>query len=194
MKMIAKSVFTGLFLLGISINSYAADFNYNFGQLSYDDVDMDLSGVTGSDADGFSFAGSIEVTPDIFVSASYSMWDLTSAIDSDTWKIGGGYHWSIQPETDLVLEAMIGNNELSSSVSSVDNDIWSISVGVRHSLSKKLELGGKISLVDYENKSGTDTEIGINALYNFNKTIAGQVSLNFGDDVDVISVGARFYF
>ena len=194
MKMIAKYFFVGLFVLGLSNNSYATDFNYNYAQVAYDDIDITSGGITVNDADGFSFAGSFEVTPDIFVTASYSIWDLESVIDFDTWKIGGGYHMSLQTETDLVIEALIGNSEVSSAFASIDNDIWSVSVGVRHNLSEKLELGGKIAITDYENKDGTDTEVDINALYNFQQNIAGIVSLHIGDDVDVISLGARSYF
>lgn len=194
MKIITKPFLMSLFIFSFSMNSYAADFNYNFGQITYDDVDIDFPGITANDGDGFSFSGSFEVTSDIFVSASYSMWDLASSIDADTWKIGGGYHMPLQPATDLVLEAMIGNSELSSNFASIDNDIWSISAGVRHSVNQELELGGKIGVVDYENKSGTDTEISVAAIYNFQKNIAGLVTLNFGDDVDIMSFGARFYF
>ena len=192
MRAITQVLIISTLLMTYTMSSQASEFNYNYGQVSYDDVEFD-SGFLNADADGFSIAGSSEITPDIFFTASYSIWEVGSVIDVDTWMIGAGYHMPLNAKSDLVLEASIGNLE-ASAVTSVDFDIWTVSAGVRYSIDSKLEIAGKVGIRDSENNPDTDTFFQANAVYEFQKNIAGVVSYETGDNIDVLSVAARFYF
>ena len=196
MRRIVKQSLMATLLVSYAISSLAADFNYNYGQVSYDDAEFDFgpgAGILNTDADGFSLAGSFEVTPELFVTASISMWEAANTVDADTWLVGAGYHMPLNAKTDLLVEANIGNLEMSA-VTSLDYDIWAVSAGVRHSLDDKLEIGGKFGWKDYERKPDTDTFFQVNAVYEFQKNIAGLISYETADTIDVLSVAARFYF
>ena len=193
MKNLAARILFGLGFMLVSAHAIAADFNYTWAQLTYDDVDNNFSGLADIDADGFSFSGAFEVTPAIYVKARYSTWDADFGIDLDYWEFGVGFHTPIQNQTDLVVEAGIGEVELSSSLASVDVDTWSVSAGVRHQIGNEVELGATIGIVDYDDDD-TETFFGLNALYNFQKNLAGVFEYRTDDNVDVLSLGLRLYF
>lgn len=189
-KMIA--LFTsGILLITISVSVKAAEFNYNYADLTYNDIDYAIgSGSVSIDGDGFGILGSFEVTPDLFISAAYNMYDMDAGLDLDldVWEIGLGYHRAINTKTDLVAGLAIGNIE----ISFLDIDTWSANAGVRHQLNDKVELGGKITYIDYDGNA-SDTRFAANVLYKFKKDLSGIFALEFGD-VDVMSLGARFEF
>lgn len=173
----------------LSANTYAADFNYNAIQVSYDDISLDFPGVPSLDGDGFSFAGALEITPDVYIKGNIGMWDVDFGIDIDQLEIGAGYHMPLNQKTDGVFEFSMGNLE----IGSLDVDTWTLSAGARHQLDNKLELGGTIGLTDYD---GDETEIflSFNALYSLQKDVAGIFEFTTEDNITSLSFGARFYF
>lgn len=187
-KHIAGSLFA-LSTTLISANTLAADFNYNAAQVSYDDISLDLPGLIGIDGDGLTFAGSLEITPEVYLKGNISMWDMDFGVDMDLLEIGAGYHMPLNAKTDAVVEFSLGDLE----IDSIDVDTWTLSAGARHQVDNKLELGGTIGLTDYD---GEDTEIflAFNLVYNIQKDIAGVFQFRTDDYIDMISFGARFYF
>ena len=191
MKLLIQVVITGMLVTALAFTGHAGDFKYTYGQVAYEDINLTVGG-TSRDGDGFSLAGAYEVSGDIFVTASYALWDLDPSIDADIWGLGAGYHTSLREGTDLVIHGDFGRVKLSA-VSSFGIDTWSADVGVRHRLTDEFELGGKIGLVKYENRD-SETEYGVRALYHFNESIAALLSGVFSDDGDTLSVGARYHF
>lgn len=189
MKKITTILLLGVLSLTAYVSAQAADFSYNYAQVSYDDIEYSIgSGTVSIDGDGFALSGALEITPDFFITADYKTYDMDAGIDFDVWDIGLGYHRSINTKTDFVAGIAIGNIE----IAFVDLDTWSAYAGVRYQLNNKLELAGRINYVDYDGND-SDTRIGANALYKFKKDLLGVLALEFGD-VNVISLGARFEF
>ncbi len=190
MKKLTTILSSVVIFLALNISkTHAADFSYNYAQVSYDDITFSIgSGVVDIDGDGFAVSGAFEITPDLFISADYKTYDLIAGLDLDIWNIGIGYHRSVNAKTDFVAGLEIGNLE----ISILDLDIWSAYAGVRHQLNGKVELGGQVKYVDYDGND-SDTRFGANVLYKFKKDLSGIFALEFGD-ADVISIGARFEF
>ena len=170
----------------------AADFSYNYGQFTFDDVDVDL-GVVSVDGDGFSLAGSFEISPDMFIEAHYGSWDFDGGVDGTGYEIGVGYHMPMNPKTDMVFGLSFGNIDFDGPGGSADSDIFAVSAGVRHQLDSKIELDAEVAYVDYD-EGDSDFGFEIGAQYAFTKNVSGIISLGFGDDVDTLSFGARMYF
>lgn len=189
MKKITAIFISGILSLTICVSSQAADFSYNFAQVTYDDLEYSIgSGVVTIDGDGFAVSGAFEITPDLFISADYKTYDMVAGINLDIWDIGMGYHRSLNAKTDFVAGLAMGNIE----ISFLDFDTLSLYAGVRHQLNDKFELGGTITYIDYDGND-SDTRFGANVLYAFKNDLSGVFALEFGD-VDVISLGARFEF
>ncbi len=191
MKIVIQVCIIGLFVMTVAFTGHAADFKYTYGQVAYEDADLTVGSVS-SDGDGFSMKGAYEVPGDVFVTASYSLWDLDPGVDVDIWALGAGYHTSLRDGTDLVIHGDFGRVKLSG-VSSFGIDTWSADVGVRHRLSDEFEVGGTIGLVKYERRDSV-TEYGVQALYHFNESIAAVLSGEFNEDGDTVSLGARYHF
>lgn len=175
----------------------AQGFSYRYGQVTYDLPDFD-----GADGDGFGFAGSFEVTPDIFVQGALRFWDLDAGPDVDGWEIGGGYRRALNAKTDLYGTFSIGNYDFGTISASIlgftvgiglDQDFWALRGGVRHRLQNNMEVGGTVGFVNYD-PGDTEFEIGINGQYYFNSNLAGYAALSFSDPLDLISLGVRYYF
>lgn len=187
MKKIHLVIFIALSGLTITMPVKAADFNYFYGQLTYDDVDVDL-GQNSRDENGISITGSFEINPDMFISASYGNWD-----DVSGYELGVGYHMPINQKTDMVLGVSFGNIEVDYRGGSADSDVLEISAGVRHQLDSKIELDAEVAYVDYD-EGDSDFGFEFAGLYAFTNNLSGIASLSFGDDVDVLSLGVRMYF
>ena len=181
-----------LMSFAVTVPVKAADFSYNYGQVSYDDIDIDL-GVFSVGGDGFSFGGSFEINPNMFIEANYGTWDLDFGVDATGYAFGVGYHMPLNQKTDMVFGLSFGNVELEGPGGSVDSDSLSISAGVRHQLHNNIELDAEIAYVDPD-EGDSDFAFSLGALYAFSKNISAGVELGFADDVDTLSIGARFYF
>ncbi|MGD8484579.1 MAG: hypothetical protein PVJ63_06355 [Thioalkalispiraceae bacterium] len=193
MKKTSLMLMTVTTLLGFTVTSHAADFNYNYGQLTYDDIDIDFPGITSIDGDGFSVAGSFAVAPNVFVAAKFGSWDLDYGIDATGYELGGGYHMPLDQKTDMIFGFSFGNIDLDSGAGSADTDVIEFSAGLRHQLNPQIELAGKIAYVDYD-EGDSDIGFDVGAAYAFTQTVSGVVNFGFGDDVDTLSFGARMYF
>ncbi|MFW2374579.1 MAG: hypothetical protein ACN4GM_15745 [Gammaproteobacteria bacterium] len=189
MKKYIKSSLLGISIMLVSVNTLAADFNYTWGQVSYDDVSLDISGLRNIDGDGLTFSGAYEVTPVVYVKGSISMWDMDFGVDVDYLQFGAGYHTPVNNKTDAVFEFSFGDLDIDST--SIDS--WTLSAAVRHQIDNKLELDGAIGLTDYDNDD-TEVFLAFNALYSFKKDIAGIFKFRTEDNIDIVSFGVRFYF
>ncbi|HEB59580.1 MAG TPA: hypothetical protein ENJ01_10180 [Gammaproteobacteria bacterium] len=179
----------GLFAIG---NVQAAGFAYDYAQISFDDVDFDVSGFN-VDGDGITLSGSYAFHPDYFVTAAWGNWDLDGNVDGRQLTIGVGLHSALRAQTDLVLDFVLGNIELDSGTSTFDNDFWRIGVALRHNLSNQLEVGAAVNYYNFD-IGDNDTAFGFNALYNLTNDVSALAAIEFRDDVDILSIGIRYYY
>lgn len=174
---------------------YADDFSYNavnlgYGQMDFDDINADGDAI-GADL-------SFEVGESFFVFAGYGVADLDDdfgvSADLDTWNAGLGYHMELSPAVDLVTSLSYEYIDISvPGFGSADDNGIGLGLGLRFAASESIELNAGVNYVDYSD-SGDDTSFGVGALYNFNDTFSAGISGDFGDDINVYTIGGRFYF
>ena len=78
-----------------------SEFSYTYVEISYDEIDFDVSGVGDIDGDGLTVSGAYELTDDWHVYASYGNSDLDFGIDLDTLAIGAGYVYPLNQDVDI---------------------------------------------------------------------------------------------
>ena len=107
----------------------SAQFNYNYAEISYDELDFDV-GPFDVDADGLTLSGSFELTDDWHVYASYGSYDLDPGnADVDTWTLGAGYVYPLKDDIDIYGRVLYIDQ--SSDVGGLDEDGLGLQARIR---------------------------------------------------------------
>jgi hypothetical protein len=167
--------------------SEADTLDYSFAELAY--VDSEFGNLNG---DGISLRGSVEVNETFFVFASY--WDVGYDFNVDLTSIeaGGGAHLPFNDKVELVGRFGLVKSELDTNNSSSDDDGFTFGGHVRAAVMPRLELEGGFDYIDLG--MDPDTLLVAQARYFFLDNIAGGLRLEFGDDIDSMSLGVRVTF
>jgi predicted porin len=179
-------------LLALPLAAQAEDkVSYNFVDAAYLVVDID--GLS-KDADGFGLRGSVELTDNIFLFASYV--DLSAKVfgfnvDEQDYAVGVGYDWSMSDTMSLYGKVAWVRAEGDAAGFSVDEDGFSLGVGLRAFVLDPLELEGAITYADLGD-FGDSTTLGLAARYYFTKQFAVGVEAGLSDDATSYGVGVRF--
>lgn len=178
-------------LLVLATSASAEEFDYNFFELSYGNVEFDDINIDG---DGFGLAGSYAINPQFHVFAGYQAAGLDFGIDATTIGAGLGWHNSLTPVVDLVASVSYQYVELDApGGGSADDNGLGLGLGLRFAASELLELNAGISYVDLSD-SGDDTGFGIGGLYSFNEAFSLGLNGNWTDDASSYTLSGRFYF
>jgi hypothetical protein len=167
--------------------SRADALDYSFAELAY--VDSEFGNLNG---DGISLRGSLPVNETFFVFAGY--WDVGYDFNVDLTSIeaGGGVHLPFTDKVHLVGRFGLVMSELDTNNSSSDDDGFTFGAHVRAAVMPGLELEGGFDYIDLGNDP--DTLLVMQARYFFIENIAGGLRLEFGDDIDSMSLGVRVTF
>lgn len=185
-----RSIFA-ILVLAFAASASAKDFDYNFFQLSYGNVEYDDVNVDG---DGFGLSGSYSINEDFHVFGGYQAAGLDFGIDATSLGAGLGWHTTLSPVVDLVASISYQYVELDASgFSSVDDNGLGLGVGLRFAASDLLELNAGINYVDFSD-SGGDTGFGVGGLYSFTDAFAFGLSADWSDDASSYTLSGRFYF
>ncbi len=169
----------------------ASEFDYNYFQLSYGNIEFDDVNVDG---DGFGLAGSYSINPDFHVFADYQAAGLDFGIDATSLGAGIGWHTTLSPVIDLVASVSYQYLELDApGGADVDDSGLGLGVGLRFAASDELELNAGISYVDLSD-SGDDTGFGVGGLYSFSESFSLGLGANWSDDATSYTIAGRFYF
>ena len=178
-------------LLAFAASASAKDFDYNFFQLSYGNVEYDDVNVDG---DGFGLSGSYAINEDFHIFGGYQAAGLDFGIDATSLGAGLGWHTTLSPVVDLVASVSYQYVELDASgFGSVDDNGLGLGVGLRFAASELLELNAGISYVDFSDSDG-DTGFGVGGLYSFTDAFALGLSADWSDDASSYTLSGRFYF
>jgi len=161
-----------------------ADLSYNYAELRY--VDTDVSG-----GDGFRLNGSWELNGDWILVGGITALDFNNNIDSTTLEFGGGYVWGYSDTVDLVSTLRLVRIDVDSSFGGGDDTGLGFSAGLRGYLAPQFELRGSVNYINLDN---SDTYIELAGDYHFNRQFSAGISLEFAGDVDLFTLGARWFF
>lgn len=182
---------TLILLLAFTASASAKDFDYDFFQLSYGNIEFDDINVDG---DGFGLAGSYSINEDFHVFAGYEAAGLDFGIDATTIGAGLGWHTTLSPVVDLVASVSYQYVELDApGAGNADDSGLGLGVGLRYAATELLELNAGISYVDLGD-SGNDTGFGVGGLYTFTDAFALGFGADWSDDATSYTLAGRFYF
>lgn len=171
-------------LASLSWGTQAADFDYNYGQISYQTDDYT----------GLALTGSFEINKDIFILARYIAMTNDEQgfdIDYDEISVGVGYHMPIDTKTDAVFTVSFSSGEFDATPQSNDDTGLLLTAGVRHNLNTQIELAGGIYHISTFNG---DTGLQAEARYNINKKMSAGLTFSTGDYLDGFGINFRMGF
>ena len=157
---------------------------YSFAELRF--VDFDDNG-----GDGIRLGGSFDIGNNWIVMGSYTDADFNNNVDVGILEVGAGYVWDITGGFDLIAALQFVNADADTPGGSSDDSGFKLSGGTRGFIAPKFEVRGSVNYIDVDD---SDTYLEIAGDYYFTQNIAAGVSLEFGGDTDLFSIGARWYF
>jgi len=180
----AMMVVCGLLLQGVALAQNSQDLNYNYAELRF--VDVDLAG-----GDGFRLNGSFDLDNNWLIVGGITEIDFNNNVDSSTLEIGAGYVWDYSPDFDLVGSLRFIRVDVETPFGDADDNGFAASGGVRGHLAPQFEVRGSVNHVNLDN---SDTFLEIAGDYHFSPQFSAGASFEFAGDVDVFTIGARWFF
>jgi hypothetical protein len=157
--------------------------SYSFGELRYIDVD--------NGGDGFELGGSLQFNSNWFGVASISSLDFDGNVDATSFEIGAGYIFPLQQDWDIQVNARLIRSEVDTPVGSRDDTGIAALGGLRGLIAPQLEVRGN---VHYVNVDDSDVFLEIVCDWYFTPQFATGLTVEFGGDTDLWTLGARYFF
>jgi hypothetical protein len=157
--------------------------SYSFGELRYIDVD--------NGGDGVELGGSLQFNNNWFGVASFSSYDLGRNVDGSSFEVGAGYVFPLQQDWDIQVNARIIRAEVDTPAGSADETGIGLLGGLRGLIAPQFEVRGN---VHYVNVDESDVFLEIAGDWYFTPQFAAGLSVEFGGDFDLWTLGARYYF
>ena len=168
--------------------------SFNFIQLGYDYVDLDLGGGLDVDGDGYALAGSFEIGENMFGFASYSDTGFDFSVDLTQLQLGLGWRTGLTDNTDFFVRAAYVEADIDApGFGTFDESGYGLGIGVRGNVSDLIELYGEIGYVDFGSDTG-GTAVGAGVYYNLSDNFALGLGVSLEDDVTAYGASVRFYF
>ncbi len=175
--------------LFLAFPAMAESPSFNFIELGYEFVDLDLGGGDDVDGDGFAVGGSFEIGDNMFGFVSYADTGFDFNIDVKQLQAGLGWRTGLTDSTDFFARAAY----VDARIESIDESGYGVGIGVRSNVSDLIELYGEVAYVDLGN--GADgTAFGAGIYFNISDSFALGLGASVDDDVTSYGASARFYF
>jgi hypothetical protein len=166
-------------------------FDYSYVELGYMQTEIDDFDVDG---DGFGLRGSLEVTDNFHVFATYANQDFDYDVSSTTFEVGAGYAWALNPNLDLVGSLSYVKAELEVPFfGDFDDDGFALGAGVRGRPMDQLELTAGLKFTSFD-EGGDDTAVAGGARYFLTDAFAVGLDVEFDDDATTWMIGGRLSF
>ena len=157
--------------------------SYSFVEARYVDVD--------DGGNGIELGGSFQFHPNWIGVASFSSVDLGGGADWTTFEIGAGYVFPLAQSWDFQTNARVIRSEIDTPFGDANETGIGILGGVRGLLVPELEIRGN---VHYVNLDESDVFLEFAGDWYITPRWAAGLSVEFGGDVDLWTIGARYYF
>ena len=189
-----KKLFTIVLLL--SMTSAFADAkgpSWNYLELSYLEADVDVDDFSPS---GYGIGASTLVTENVFLFLSYadaSESVFGSDIDISSTAIGVGYRFAVNDTTDFALGAGYADAEAClGAFGCADDNGYIVRAIFATRIANNIELAFGADHVDIGDESSTGTSV--SASYFFTDQFSLGLGWGTDDDVDTLSLNAKFHF
>ena len=160
----------------------AGGINYNYLELRF--VDFDTDG-----GDGLRFGGSIDVGDNWLILGNLTSLEFNNNVDATIFEVGGGYFWHYNNDFDFLAMVQYVNIDVDGASSAEDG--VKFSGGTRGLITPQFEVRG---FVHHTTAGNSDTYLEMAGDYYFNRKFAAGVSIEFGGDNDVFTIGGRWFF
>jgi len=175
----------------LPLSARADGLSYNYWELAYVGADIDDF---SEKLDGFGVAGSLEVTDQVFLYASWAQVDTGIAghnVSEEDYGAGVGYAWSLTDNFDLIGRVgYVGAKAEVEHFGSIDDDGFAVGVGARARFIDQLEVEGGLQYADFSD-FGSTTSFGLGAQWYFTPAVAVTLAGSFSDDATTYAVGVR---
>jgi len=183
-----KQLVVAALLSGFLAPAQAADIDYNYFQVDYQDRDLD-----GLDSDAFRFSGSLALGDRFNLLGAYQTGEVTVGardLDFDQMSLGVGFHAPVTDSTDVVatVEAVSHDQDEIG-----DDTGYRLGVGIRNRLADTIELTAGVDYLDIHDQEDTTFTIG-SRFYVNEVTSFGIAYSNSSEDVETFSGGLRIDF
>lgn len=168
--------------------------SFNFIELGYNFVDLDLGGGEDIDGDGYALGGSFEIGENMFGFASYSDTGFDFSVDLTQLQLGLGWRTGISDNTDFFVRAAYVKAEIDApGFGSLDESGYGLGIGVRGNVSDLVELYGEVAYVDL-GSDADGTAVSGGAYFNVSDNVALGLGASFDEDATSYGASVRFYF
>jgi hypothetical protein len=175
---------------GFSSSLYAIDYSFVEGRFLLD-AELDGDGFE-DDGDGFRFAGSYLVTPEVYVFGKYDDVELDdSEVDLSLLRIGAGYIHPLDATWDANVSLAYASIEADGPGGDEDDSGFELSGGVRGLVKPEIEVRAALNYLDIDD---SDTYFTLGADYYFMPNVSAGIELDMGGDYETMSIGAKYYF
>jgi len=212
-KQTLSAAVAGFLLAGGVTAAGAAEPNFNYSAVSLSlasaSLDDDVFVPIGGPFEGFAvydslggaiLSGSFQAAPNVVIGAAvarFSNSGLGTEINQNELALGLGYVAPIGPATDLNISGEIirVSAEICNRFGCGDASDTGVAVaaGARHWATRNIEINGAVSYAsfsDFENSSS----LGLGGAFWFNDNSSVGLSVGFGSNATVASVGYRYAF
>ena len=185
-----KRVFV-LALLALGFSTTAnAEFNYNFIQATYGQVDFDDVNVDG---DNIGFDASFALTDEFPIFGGLDFADLDFSVDAQSFEAGVGYNTALTPMIDVIAQLSFQSVDVDTNFGDADDTGYGLGVGLRINATDLVEINVGLEHVDLGD-GGDNTALTGAALFNVTERVSIGFVGSFDDDVTQYSVAGRWYF
>lgn len=164
-------------------NAEEPALSYTFGEIRYIDVD--------NGGDGFEVGGSFQFDSNWFGVASFASYDLGTNVDVNSFEIGAGYIFPFKDDWDIQVNARFIRAEVDTPGGDFDDTGIGLLAGARGLISEQFEVRGNLH---YINVDESDVFLEVAGDWYFTPNVAAGLSVEFGGDFDVWTLGARYFF
>lgn len=175
----------------LPFGAHAANLDYNYVELGYNQVNA--TG-TDNDAEGPALNASFALGESFFVYGGYSSNDVDhSRIDVDFSRLGLGWRYGLQGNSDLVVKANYLKADVSHAPVDFDAEGYEAEVGLRTAHSDRFESYVALGWQDGGDFDG-DAYVTLGGQYRFNQAWGIAASATHRDGANEFFIGPRLSF